>query len=867
MADTKISLYESCLKHLDELEQVIDENLPEVHMDLEELCSESAPTSNLAQSSMTHEQQQELAMDSLSLEERERCREIFDRYDVNCNGWVDTLELRNLLEEVHGHAVPDEEFTRMMWDYDANRDGKLQFEEFLVCFAFTESQKKAFFEERMRAELQEEEGMAIMEEREQRVRIDGVPIDIVTRYLQKELDEAAACWQLPQAFFIFMCFAISAMSHFKFNVLYAIDHAVTLDIQENANFAVSGIVPFENGRIGHKTVFDVNSIADFWSWFSEGLTPIFWPQNWTISETRANTAVHCSGPRDALASYGGWSPEMLADTPLVSPDTFVGDACPEQDAFAWPLPLKRFFGDVEGVDGNYLMFHSIVAGVRLRQERYDAIACDPQISKSLHAGKCKPDMLHYWLYPELTEAKHMNARHVNRPGGEDEFLLSRWNQSLVREHLRRLENRVWFSPETAKVEITFTTYNAHLDLVTVTYVFFFLNTAGHIHKRIEPVSFFLGPYTNPWNYVFDIVWLALVVKLSLEEGWELIKHWRQLGLIVGTTNYMTFVNFVDWISIVYSFVLVGLWNDQLRRLGDLEATMKKGQPMEIGTFPHNSIRQEFFDQVDDIVDQTRLFRNFLVAYPFVIVSRFFKAFASQPRLATVANTMVQASTDIFHFLVVVGIVFIIFTLSALLLWGEELEEFVSFSRASNTVFRIMLGDFDWSALHISGGRPTAYIWFWSFQWLVNLIMLNMLLAIVMSVYGDVKSHIGKSKTLWSQSYEIYRRYREVQRGHAMPLRRVLQRVDSRDSCREAVRLVSLVCSHGVAEHQALHILMEAHKFQEAEKMAEENLRDIKRIRRIDTKVTQMHRSLARSRRWTSSVEPSDVPMDAGNFNL
>jgi len=387
------------------------------------------------------------------------------------------------------------------------------------------------------------------------------------------------------------------------------------------------------------------------------------------------------------------------------------------------------------------------------------------------------------------------------------------------------------------------------------------------------VSFFLRPYASRkwWIYVFDIGWLVLILKLAVEEGRELIKHWRQLGLIAGTRIYMNFSNFLDWLSIVYSFVLVGLWLIQLVRLNDLEATMKKGEPTQIGTFPNDALRKEFFDQVDDIVSQRVMFRIFVAVYPFVIVSRFFKAFASQPRLALVTNTLVKASTDIFHFLIVFGVVFIIFTLSALLLFGQEEEDFANFARSTNTVFRIMLGDFDWDALH-EPGRPQAYVWFWCFQWVVNLVMLNMLLAIVMSVYSDVKASIGKAETLWSQSLEIYRRTREVQLGNAVPLRRVLQLLDPTDLTNEdedlveaaPVRVEILVSEYGVSEHQALYILLDALKFHELEKSSDDQLRDMKRIRRIETKVIQMHRSMDALRMRETSRE---VPCDAGNFIL
>merc|ERR1712176_1106830 len=89
----------------------------------------------------------------------------------------------------------------------------------------------------------------------------------------------------------------------------------------------------------------------------------------------------------------------------------------------------------------------------------------------------------------------------------------------------------------------------------------------------------------------------------------------------------------------------------------------------------------------------------------------------------------------------------------------------------------MGGDYDWDDLYWVG-RPQAAIWFWSFTWGLAIIMLNMLVAIVLDVYTEVKGGIGSdAETLWSQSLEILHRWREVRNGRALPLSKILDKLD------------------------------------------------------------------------------------------
>merc|ERR1712232_800766 len=114
----------------------------------------------------------------------------------------------------------------------------------------------------------------------------------------------------------------------------------------------------------------------------------------------------------------------------------------------------------------------------------------------------------------------------------------------------------------------------------------------------------------------------------------------------------------------------------------------------------------FFEKVDEIVQGGETRRVWIALYPFAVVSRFFKAFASQPRLSLVTQTVTRAAVDLIHFGIVFFSIFMLFTLSGVILFGIDVREFANFARAFDNSFHILIGEFEWD-FHPEVGRAPA----------------------------------------------------------------------------------------------------------------------------------------------------------------
>ena len=76
------------------------------------------------------------------------------------------------------------------------------------------------------------------------------------------------------------------------------------------------------------------------------------------------------------------------------------------------------------------------------------------------------------------------------------------------------------------------------------------------------------------------------------------------------------------------------------------------------------------------------------------------------------------------------------------LMGREVESFTMFTRSTNEVFLGLIADVDWEAVS-EVGDIVALVGFWTFTGVLNLIMFNILLAILMDAYTGWQYFNGK----------------------------------------------------------------------------------------------------------------------------
>merc|ERR1740121_3419640 len=101
-----------------------------------------------------------------------------------------------------------------------------------------------------------------------------------------------------------------------------------------------------------------------------------------------------------------------------------------------------------------------------------------------------------------------------------------------------------------------------------------------------------------------------------------------------------------------------------------------------------------------------------------------------------------------HFLVVFLPTFMAYVISGNLLFGRRIQDFSTIQASTGTCFRIVVeNEFEWEQLS-EEHFVTSAIWVWSFLIVVVLIMLNMVLAIMLDVYNEVRQAVDSADSVF-----------------------------------------------------------------------------------------------------------------------
>jgi hypothetical protein len=340
------------------------------------------------------------------------------------------------------------------------------------------------------------------------------------------------------------------------------------------------------------------------------------------------------------------------------------------------------------------------------------------------------------------------------------------------ERLSYFKHRGWLDKETEWLEIRMYLLNAEMGRPRLmeTKIQFSFSESGSVFYRLDFRTMMLKMFPGMLSMACDFIWFCLLVVTSFIYA---VRLWRAFvkGTFLATACNLPCV--WEFLVLAAGWCCVYGFYQQSKLIKDLNAKLE-----ELRSLKWRSSNWDFFLKSKDLYStgesvsyQIGYIQYLMAQYLLFLMFRFLVSFAVQPRLATVTTTLRSVLPDILHFLVVFMPTFLAYVISGNLVFGRRMHEFASIQSSFASCFRIIMEcEFDWDTLAAEYYWTTA-LWIWTFIVIIVLILLNMVLAIILDTYNDVRQAALSGETVWTTCYNYWTR---LQYSHFWVPDRVLE---------------------------------------------------------------------------------------------
>lgn len=453
----------------------------------------------------------------------------------------------------------------------------------------------------------------------------------------------------------------------------------------------------------------------------------------------------------------------------------------QQDSFGNPL--------VEGNSNTFFQYNQLIGKVKLELQRSTKVKCADKFSA------------HMWCYPMGTFSTDPFGVNVSSiPGGQAKYFdgptplvacpqegfavescnsqrkLTRMQEDIAskmptvdstgkktfafylhfndttqrqQDRVQYLRDRGWLDEQTNSVRLKaiLSNYQLEVDRIINLVITFSFSRGGGVYGKIDiqPIGLNLFKLAALAN---DVLFGFMLIASTGFMCRELYKACRERKI----KSHFTIVNCVTWLTCIMGWVNIG---------GLLLASWYRSDIAVAITKYKEDASQANAEGLFDIVSKTASYDSWFVLFVgyihLLFMARCFISLQWQPRLAVVTETLAATSVDLFHFLIVMVLTFLAFAIAGMMMFGRRLQDFSTLGSAIATCFNIaMMSQYDWQN-YSSQDFTTTAMWCWIYLILVVVLMLNMVVAIIMDVYQEVRTHTGDTMTIWAHILYIYRR--------------------------------------------------------------------------------------------------------------
>ncbi|XP_033734192.1 polycystic kidney disease 2-like 1 protein isoform X2 [Pecten maximus] len=315
------------------------------------------------------------------------------------------------------------------------------------------------------------------------------------------------------------------------------------------------------------------------------------------------------------------------------------------------------------------------------------------------------------------------------------------NLTSAKALMDNLFSERWIDRGTRAVFIDFTVYNANINLFCVIrFLVEFPATGGAIPSwTFRTVK--LIRYVTVQDYFImacECIFVLFIVYYIVEESLEIKKH--------KLSYFKNVWNILDILVILIAILCVAF--DVYRTVEvDSKLSVLLDNPDKYADFEFLSYWQTRFD-------------NAIAIAVFLAWIKIFKYISFNKTMTQLSSTLGRCAKDLAGFAVMFFIIFLAFTQLGYLLFGTQVKDFSNFQNSFFTLFRIILGDFDFHQLE-AANRVLGPIFFMLFVFFVFFVLINMFLAIINDTYSEVKGDMANQKNEFEMGDYFKRGYMKM----------------------------------------------------------------------------------------------------------
>jgi len=253
-------------------------------------------------------------------------------------------------------------------------------------------------------------------------------------------------------------------------------------------------------------------------------------------------------------------------------------------------------------------------------------------------------------------------------------------------------------------------------------------------------------YSRPIHFFRAAIEALFVFGLCIDLFLELRDIFLHIKRGTMFTYLGSFFTWVQLISISFAVVSVSLWIH-------LQVTGAKLQLVPEYLNENPALLNEDMRELLDLIERLAAFQESYMQFNTVVLVcfllRVIKVLNFQPQMALMTNTVITAAPLLAHFLVLLLIVFFGFGFLAFFAFGDRIEEYRTMWESILQSFSLVNGGMDWTQL-IQVRPVLGPLFFLAFSIIITYLLMQMLLAIILDAFSEVKSEADLSGNMFAE---------------------------------------------------------------------------------------------------------------------